>query len=132
MSWNGYPLGIRNFLINKLKLKYKSSPSTTIATSDADLPKVWVRLPYLGKRGESLVKSYVSKIRRYLQNPIKFIVVYGTENVSYYVDVSCDDSKVAQPMNPELWLVLKSSSLPNTKLRFLLISKSAEHHGPQD
>ena len=36
MSWNGYPVRIRNFLINKLKLKYKSSPSTTIA----DLPKV--------------------------------------------------------------------------------------------
>ena len=71
MSWNGYPIGIRNFLINKLKLKYKSSSSTTIAASDADLPKVWVRLPYLGKRGESLVKSCVSKIRRYLQNPIK-------------------------------------------------------------
>ena len=84
MSWNGYPIGIRNFLVNKLKLKYKSSPSTTIAASDADLPKVWVRLSYLGKRGESLVKSCVSKIRRYLHNPIKFIIVYDTKKVSYF------------------------------------------------
>ena len=84
MSWNGYPIGIKNFLINKLELKYKSSPSTTIAASDADLPRVWVRLPYLGKRGESLVKSCVSKIRRYLQNPIKFIIVYDTKKVSYF------------------------------------------------
>ena len=84
MSWNGYPIGIRNFLINKLKLKYKSSPSKTIAPSDADLPRVWVRLSYLGKCGESLVKSCVSKIRRYVQNAIKFIIVYDTKKVSYF------------------------------------------------
>ena len=74
-----------NFLINKLKLKYKSSPSTTIAASDADLPKVWVRLPYLGKRGESLVKYCVSKIRRSLQNPIIFIIVYDTKKFLIFV-----------------------------------------------
>ena len=64
MSWNGYPIGIRNFLINKLKLKYKSSPSTTIVALDVDLPRAWVRLRHLGKHSESLVKSCVSKIRR--------------------------------------------------------------------
>ena len=70
MSWNSW-----NFLINKLKLKYKSSPSTTIATSDADLPIVWVHLPHFGECSESLVKPCISKIQHYLQNPIKFIII---------------------------------------------------------
>ena len=66
-SWNGYAVGISNFLINKLKLKYKS------AASDADLPRVWVYLPYLGKGGKSLVKSCI--IYRILLNSLSFMTL---------------------------------------------------------
>ena len=48
------------------------------------MPNIWVRLPYLSKRGDSLVKFCVSKIRRYLQNPIKFIIIYDIKKVSYF------------------------------------------------
>ena len=81
MSWNGYHIAIRNFLINKLKQKYKSSPLTTIAASDADLPNIWVRLPCLGKYRESLVKSCIYKIQHYLQIPIKFIIFHDTKKL---------------------------------------------------
>ena len=86
MSWNGYPTRVRNFSINKLKCKCNSSFSISSQKSflDDNLLKVSLRTPYLGKRGESLAKSCVSKLHRYLKNPIRFITIYNTKNVSYF------------------------------------------------
>ena len=64
MSWNGYPKQVRNLLIYKLKCKCNSaaSPSSQTSSTDDNLPKVWIRIPYLGKQGENLIRSCVSKI----------------------------------------------------------------------
>jgi hypothetical protein len=50
MSWNGYPNGVRNFLIKKLKTKYIDSSTSDAVNYDTDdmLPKIWIRIPYLG------------------------------------------------------------------------------------
>ena len=47
-------------------------------------PKVWVRVPYLGKRGETLVKYCLKKIQKCLIVPVNFIVIYDTEKFSYF------------------------------------------------
>ena len=57
MSWNGYPISIRNFLIRKLKTKYKNySTATSHADSQTDenIAKIWIKIPYLGNRGENM------------------------------------------------------------------------------
>ena len=88
MSWNGYPNGVRNFLIKKLKTKYIHSSTFDAVNHDTDddmLPKVWIRIPYLGNRGDFLLKSCLNKIQRFLSKPVKFITIYDTKKFSYFV-----------------------------------------------
>ena len=74
MSWNGFPRAIRNLLISKLKNK-SDRPRTNFFDENDTRPKVWVRVPYLGKQGETLVKNCIKKIQRCLTVPVNFIVV---------------------------------------------------------
>ena len=85
MSWNGFPANIRKSIITKLKSKHLSGISKPVTEPDDTLPKIWFRVPYLGKIGESLVKTCIKKIRRNLNKPVKFIVVYQTKKVSYFL-----------------------------------------------
>jgi hypothetical protein len=83
MSWNGYPNGVRNFLIKKFKTKYIDSSTSDAVNHDTDddmLPKIWIRIPYLGNRGDFLLKSCLNKIQRFLSKPVKFITIYDTKN----------------------------------------------------
>ena len=84
MSWNGYPKSIQNFLMKKLKTKYSDialflSQSCNEDTVD-NLPKIWIRIPYLGSRGDFLLKSCLNKVQRFLSKPVKFITIYDTKN----------------------------------------------------
>ena len=84
MSWNGCPNSIKNYLINKLEYNDKSV-LTQNPPNDENLPKVGIGVPYLGKRGENLVNSCLKKIRRCLTHPVKFIVIYDTKKISYFI-----------------------------------------------
>ena len=84
LKWNGYPKNVVKFLINNLKRKYSGSLVRNRKLVDADnLPKVWSRIPYLGRKGEFLIKSSISKIQRYLKLPVKFII-YNSKKISYF------------------------------------------------
>ena len=71
MAWNGFPANHRSAILKKLKLKYKINEPTTNSktfsgndsnnTSDENIPKIWVRVPFLGKQGEYLVKELIRK-----------------------------------------------------------------------
>ena len=84
MSWNDYPTGVKKFLINKLKKKYENSVDTDRCSDDDNLQKIWIRVPYLGRRGEFLVRGCLKKIRLCLTHPVKFIVMYNTKKISYF------------------------------------------------
>jgi hypothetical protein len=80
MSWNGFPRAIRNLLISKLKNKFSTDrPRTNFFDENDTRPKVWVRVPYLGKQGETLVKNCIKKIQRCLTVPVNFIVIYDNK-----------------------------------------------------
>ena len=81
-SWNGYPKNIENFLMKKRKTKYSdSSTSVTVNEGIVDnLPKIWIRIPYLGSHGDSLLKSCLNKVQIFLSKPVKFITIYDTKN----------------------------------------------------
>ena len=73
MSWNGFPRAVRNLLISKLNNKFSTNQSRTNFFDENDTrPKVWVRVPYLGKRGETLEKNRLKKIQRCLTVPVVF------------------------------------------------------------
>ena len=87
-SWNSYPISIRNFLIRKLKTKYENNSTPTSnahSQTDENITKTWIRIPYIGNRGENIIKSCTSKIQRFLTKPVKFIVIYDTKRISIFV-----------------------------------------------
>ena len=90
MSWNGFNKNIRFSIIRKLKERQNLSKNhlteqTGTDTSEDVSPKIWLRIPFLGKQGEFLVKRLIKKIQRNLTRPVKFIVIYQTKKVSYFL-----------------------------------------------
>ena len=88
MSWNGYPISIRNFLICELKTKYENystSTSNADAQTDENIAKIWIKIPYLGNHGENIIKSCTLKIQRFLTKPVIFIIIYDTKRISFFV-----------------------------------------------
>ena len=55
MSWTGYHTGVKTFLMNNLKHKYENAVDT-YKSSDDNLPKVGIRVRYLGRQGDFLVR----------------------------------------------------------------------------
>ena len=53
------------------------------------MPKIWIRIPYLGSRGDFLLKSCLNKVQRFLSKQVnKFITIYtiyDTKKLSYFV-----------------------------------------------
>ena len=90
MTWNGFPANFRCAILRKLKSKHNSNdPAPYSNTSsennsnniaDENISKIWVRIPFLGKQGEYLVKKLIRKTK-----PVKFIVIYQTKKVSYFL-----------------------------------------------
>ena len=97
MSWNGFPANVRFSIIRKLKAKYEVKSNTFCSKhntnelppqndfSDDPRPKIWIRIPFLGKQGEFLVKKLLRKIQRNLTQPVKFVVIYDTKKISYFL-----------------------------------------------
>ena len=87
MSWNGFPRAVRNLVISKLRNKFSANQSRTNNVFDENdtRAKVWVRVPYLGKRSETLVENCLKKIQRCLAVPVNFIVIYDTKKFSYFL-----------------------------------------------
>ncbi len=82
MSWNGFARNLTKKLINAFtphndNNNTEHSDTTETATPD-NLPKIWLRLPFIGKYGNTLTKRFKNKIRRLLKGPCKFI--FALEN----------------------------------------------------
>ena len=89
MSWNGFPTKVRNFLIKKLKAKLCNDNNIILhennENNDDSVPKTWLKLPYLGRQGEFLVKNLIRKIRRSLKIHVKIIAVYQTKKTPFFL-----------------------------------------------
>ena len=65
MSWNNYPKYVRDSFIKRLQKKS-------------------FRVPYLGTKGEGLVKSYIQKLKRCVKTNVKFVILYDTKKVQCF------------------------------------------------
>ena len=82
--------------IHKLKAKYEVNSSadcnkhsiTEIPSqndsSEDTRPRIWLRIPFMGKQGEFSVKKLFKKIQWNLIQPVKF-VIYDTKKISYFL-----------------------------------------------
>ena len=81
MSWNGYPSVIRNSIIKNLK-NYRNRMDSINEEDNRKI--IWMRFPYLGKRGEALLFSLKREIKRCLNEDVKFITSYKTHKLSMF------------------------------------------------
>ena len=87
---------MRFSIIHKLKAKYEVNSSAdcnkhNIAeipsqndSSEDTRPRIWLRIPFMGKQGEFLVKKLFKKIQWNFIQPVKF-VIYDTKKISYFL-----------------------------------------------
>ena len=95
MAWNGFPANFRCGVLRKLKSKHNSndpapysntsSENNSYNIANENISKIWVRIPFLGKQGQYLVKKLIRKLQRNLIKPVKFIVIYQTKKVLYFL-----------------------------------------------
>ncbi len=90
MSWNGFPRRLTSKLINQF------NPSTSVCndvdneatiteTNTIDDTKIWLQLPYLGKFGNRLTRSFIRKITPLLTLKCRFIINWKTINSNVFV-----------------------------------------------
>ena len=86
MLWNGFHARTRKALINRLKGKHDSNTSIKFSKENPDdsRPNIWLKLLYLGTKGEQLVKWYIKKVRRHLEIRVNFIAIYDTTKITYF------------------------------------------------
>ena len=95
MSWNGYPCHVRNSVIKRLK----SNQQRNETNKEEDNRKIiWLRFPYLGKKGETLLTSLKRKMKRCLKEDVKFITSYNTKKMAMFCSAK-DKIKTPQKAN---------------------------------
>ena len=76
---------IRSSIIRKLKLRFLDVPKQANDNDAFEDIRPRIRIPYLGRKGEYLVKKLVKKLQRNLTEPVKFVVLYQTKKISYFL-----------------------------------------------
>ena len=88
MSWNGFSRNMARKLINAFTPQHTKSNAQE-SPSSQNLPKIWIRLPFIGKYGNTLAKRFINKTRRLLKGPCKFILHWRTTQANCFL--SCKD-----------------------------------------
>ncbi len=101
-SWNGYPRHMTNKLINAFSpppLNHDTAPdnnNTENENTNPNPPTIWIHLPFIGKRGSSLIRSCTNKISRLLIARPTFITIYDTTNSNTYLNLKDRTDKELQ------------------------------------
>ena len=82
MSWNGYPRYIRKKIIKRLENWKNAKNNDTLEQENT--VTVFCRIPYVGVKGETLIKNLVRKLKRHIDKPFKLRNIYRTKKLSYY------------------------------------------------
>ena len=82
MSLNSYPEYARNSIIKRLQQK-----KTAVEKEDESVIKIWICLPYLGNKGEEIVKTWIRKLKRCFKTNIKFVTLYNTKKCAMFCSV---------------------------------------------
>ena len=81
-SWNGFP----RWSVNKLIKTFTAKPSEPRRTNETeDIPAIWIKLPFIGKKGCCLVRNCTRTISRLTNKPVKFVTHWQTVNASTFV-----------------------------------------------
>ena len=85
-SWNRFP----RFIVNKvIENPLKDKPIASIRDVDEGVITIFIKLPYLGKDGENLVKSLKNRLKHQIkkEKKIEFKVTYQTHKTAFYTNM---------------------------------------------
>ena len=80
-SWNGFPRWIRDKLIH---IYTSRIPKATHNVTEPTIPIIWIKLPFIGEKGCSLVRNCIRKISRLIKQPVKFVNHWKTTESNIY------------------------------------------------
>ncbi len=94
MSWNGFSRKIAQKLITLFSPSASSSAHdqpTTDCSHDSSATsnpiKIWIQLPFLGKCGTKLTRSFIRKVTPLLKSPCKFIINWKTIDSNSFISL---------------------------------------------
>ena len=104
MSWNSYPSYMIHSIIKQLQRKHENKVHEIADDStNKEMIKIWIRLPYLGKEGEVIVKSLLKKLKRYVKSNVKFVTLYQTKKSAMFCS-SKDPVPTEQNKSPKSFI----------------------------
>ena len=71
---------------SKNLFKGTSKQEKNIANKNS-IPTIWIQLPYVGSKGEHLLKQCIRKVKCSCTTNIKFVVLHKTKKISYFCTV---------------------------------------------
>ena len=81
ISRNGYPGYIKSKIFKRLENKKHAKNTDTLEQDN--IATFFCRLPYAGVHGEKIIKNLVRKLKRHIDEPLKFRNIYRKKKLSY-------------------------------------------------
>ena len=80
MSYNGFPQRIRRALL----ARFRKAKDPKACSQEDSFEEIFIRLPYLGKEGEQIVRKCISRLKRCIKSKVNFKVFYRTSKISMF------------------------------------------------
>ena len=78
-SWSSFP----RLSVNKIIKIFTAKPNEPGRTKESEsIPAIWTKLPFIGKKGCSLVRNCTGNISRLLNGSVKFVTHWQTVNAA--------------------------------------------------
>ena len=81
IAWNGFPKRIGDAIIKGLNM------NNTKNTTNNDLETIWIKIPYLGDKGDQLLKLLKTKLKHHFTKEVKFRIIQSTQKLSFYTNM---------------------------------------------
>ena len=85
---------LKRFAPAKKATNNASNDTTDLHTNDVahlneldNMPKIWIALSFLGKRGTTLPVNYTKKLRHLIKQPVKFVTLWNTTTTNAFLNV---------------------------------------------
>ena len=80
LSWNGFPISVASKHIKRFMCSGSEPRSSNTDTSKI----IWLRLPYAGHIGESIVNRLVRKLKRFFRELLRLKILDQTKKLSSF------------------------------------------------
>ena len=82
--WNGFPKRIGDAIINN---KLKGLNLNIKNTANNDLETICVKIPYLGDKGDQLLKFLKAKLKNHFTKEVKLRIIQSMQKFSFYTNM---------------------------------------------